>query len=49
MLPHVDEFICLNIRTGFIFAVADAYQNWYDLEESEVVSILERFKHPETL
>lgn len=49
MLPHVDELICLNIRRGFIFAVADAYQNWYDLEESEVVSILERFKHPETL
>lgn len=38
--PHVDEFFCLNIRETTIFAVADAYQEWYDLDEQEVISIL---------
>jgi putative phosphoribosyl transferase len=38
----VDEIVCLNIRAGPIFAVADAYQNWYDLSDEEVVKILER-------
>jgi predicted phosphoribosyltransferase len=33
----VDKIFCLNIRTGFSFAVADAYQNWYDLSLSEAV------------
>ncbi|VUT26749.1 MAG: hypothetical protein MASP_01677 [Candidatus Methanolliviera sp. GoM_asphalt] len=37
---HVDKIICLNIRTGPIFAVADAYERWYDLEDEEVVEIL---------
>lgn len=40
ILPHVDELVCLNIRGGFVFAVADAYENWYDLEDDEVISIL---------
>ncbi|NHJ31683.1 MAG: phosphoribosyltransferase [Asgard group archaeon] len=35
--PLVDGIFCLNIRTGFSFAVADAYRHWYDLpiEESK--------------
>jgi len=37
MLPEVDELVCLNIRSGFIFAVADAYQHWYDLTDEEVL------------
>lgn len=37
---EVDEIVCLNIRTGPMFAVADAYQNWYDLEDEEVTKIL---------
>lgn len=40
ILPEVDELICLNIRGGFSFAVADAYINWYDLTDEEVISIL---------
>ena len=40
ILPEVDELVCLNVRNGFIFAVADAYENWYDLEDDEVISIL---------
>jgi putative phosphoribosyl transferase len=40
LLPLVDELYCLNVRGGFSFAVADAYQNWYDLTEEEVLSVL---------
>ncbi len=38
--PLVDELYCLNIRGGWSFAVADAYENWYDLTEGEVLEIL---------
>ena len=40
ILPHVDELVCLNIRSGLMFAVAEAYENWYDLDDNEVISIL---------
>jgi putative phosphoribosyl transferase len=40
LLPIVDELLCLNVRSGWSFAVADAYQNWYDLEEEEVLEIM---------
>ncbi len=40
LLPLVDELFCLNVRFGWSFAVADAYQNWYDLEEEEVLEIM---------
>jgi predicted phosphoribosyltransferase len=36
----VDELICLNIRSGNSFAVADAYEEWYDLTEEEALSLL---------
>ena len=35
-----DEIVCLNIRSGPIFAVAEAYKNWFDLSEEEVIEIL---------
>jgi predicted phosphoribosyltransferase len=38
----VDRIICANIRTGPVFAVADAYRNWYDLEDVEVLQELKR-------
>jgi len=44
ILPQVDELVCLNVRSGFTFAVADAYENWYDLEDEEVISILRSFR-----
>jgi predicted phosphoribosyltransferase len=44
LLPEVDELYCLNIRRTLFFAVADAYKNWYDLSDDEVVYILKRFK-----
>jgi putative phosphoribosyl transferase len=40
LLPMVDELCCLNVRGGFSFAVADAYENWYDLTAAEVLEIL---------
>lgn len=41
--PEVDELVCLNIRGGLSFAVADAYQNWYDLTDAEVLASLDNF------
>jgi predicted phosphoribosyltransferase len=40
LLPEADEIFCLNVRTFFPFAVADAYENWYDLTDQEVISLL---------
>lgn len=38
------ECICLNIRTGPTFAVADAYRRWHDLTLDEVRGYLQRLK-----
>lgn len=38
----VDEIYCANIREVLSFAVADAYKNWYDLDEAEVRGLLEQ-------
>ncbi len=38
--PQVDKIFCMNIRDTMMFAVADAYQEWYDLNEEEVIEIL---------
>lgn len=40
---RVDELVCLNIRDTPVYAVADAYQEWYDLTEQEVKEILQHF------
>lgn len=37
------EIISLNIKKELPFAVADFYQNWYDVEDEEVLSILANF------
>jgi putative phosphoribosyl transferase len=37
-----DKIICLNIRSGPVFAVADAYREWYDLEDEDVLDLLKR-------
>ncbi len=44
ILPEVDELVCLNIRSGYEFAVANAYENWYDLDDDEVISILNNIR-----
>jgi putative phosphoribosyl transferase len=42
ILPEVDELVCLNVRHGISFAVADAYRNWYDLSDEEVLSVIRK-------
>lgn len=37
-----DEVYCANIRSGYRFAVADAYDEWSDVTDDEVAAILER-------
>jgi predicted phosphoribosyltransferase len=44
LLPLVDELYCLNVRTGLYFAVADAYQSWYDLMEDEVLALMKSLR-----
>lgn len=44
---QVDEIICLNIRKGFFFAVADAYHYWHDLSEGEVMEFLKQLYPPD--
>lgn len=39
--PAADVLVCPNVRGGPVFAVADAYENWYDLGDEEVVALLE--------
>lgn len=39
---QVDQLICLNIRRGPFFAVADAYQKWYDLKDGEVMEYIRK-------
>jgi putative phosphoribosyl transferase len=41
----VDNLICLNIRSGSSFAVADAYRSWHDLTDDEVYAQLEQAVH----
>lgn len=39
----VDALYCPNIRSGFSFAVADAYQQWSDVSDRQVAKILADF------
>jgi putative phosphoribosyl transferase len=41
---EVDVFYCANIRHGVSFGVSEAYQNWTDLSEHDVATILEGFR-----
>ena len=42
LAPKVEELVCLNVRRSPIFAVADAYEKWYDLSDDEVLELLKR-------
>jgi predicted phosphoribosyltransferase len=37
---YADHVVCLNIRSGRTFAVAEAYREWYDLDDREVLGEL---------
>ena len=43
LVQEVDELYCANIRSGWSFAVADAYELWTDVSEEEVIEILKGF------
>jgi len=43
LIPQVNAIYCPNIRSGWSFAVADAYQYWSDVSEEEVMDILKGF------
>ncbi len=40
VLGKVEAIYCPNIRGGLSFAVAEAYEDWRDLDEEEVIKIL---------
>jgi putative phosphoribosyl transferase len=40
LVPFTDNLVCLNIRTSYSFAVADAYRRWHDLHDEEIVTLL---------
>lgn len=40
--PYVDEIFCINVRETTVFAVANAYQEWHDLTEQEVLELLKK-------
>ena len=42
--PLIDELICPNVRRTRYFAVASAYEHWYDLDEKEVIDLLNNSK-----
>lgn len=42
LAPVAERLFCANIRSGWSFAVADAYQRWYDLDETEILEILRK-------
>jgi predicted phosphoribosyltransferase len=40
--PYTDIIICPNIRHSYFFAVASAYEHWYDLSDEDVLELLEK-------
>lgn len=42
---EVQNIICPRRESGFIFAVANAYRNWYDVPDTEVIDILENYRN----
>ena len=43
VIEKVEVIYCPNIRGGWQFAVADAYEYWYDIDEEEVIKTLSDF------
>lgn len=43
LAEEIDALYCANIRSGVQFAVADAYENWYDEDEETIADILRDF------
>jgi predicted phosphoribosyltransferase len=43
MADRVEAVYCGNIRSGWSFAVADAYRSWSDVSDEEVINVLRQF------
>lgn len=43
LAAQVDQLCCVNIRSGWSFAVAAAYRNWRDVTERQAARILAHF------
>ena len=41
---EVEDLICPHIGSGYVFAVADAYADWYDVSETEVIELLQSIR-----
>jgi predicted phosphoribosyltransferase len=41
VVQEVDAIYCANVRSGYFFAVADAYKKWYDIGEEELFEMIE--------
>jgi predicted phosphoribosyltransferase len=44
LTARVEELYCANVRSGPSFAVAEAYEWWRDVDESEVADLLARHR-----
>jgi len=44
IVEEVEAIYCPNLRRGLSFAVADAYQQWSDVDEQEAVRLLRKSK-----
>jgi len=44
MAHQVEAVYCANIRQGWSFAVADAYERWSDVSDEEMVEMIKRVK-----
>ncbi len=42
IMEDTDEIYCPNIRSGWSYAVADAYESWYDVSEEEAFVLLSK-------
>jgi predicted phosphoribosyltransferase len=42
LVDQVEAIYCANLRGGYSFAVADAYEHWTDVTEEEVMEIIQQ-------
>ncbi len=40
LAPQVEDLFCANVRGGWRFAVAEAYEEWTDVDEAQAAAIL---------
>ncbi|MFX0108404.1 MAG: phosphoribosyltransferase [Candidatus Hodarchaeota archaeon] len=43
--PLVNQVVCPRVERGFVFAVANAYENWYDVPDKEVLDLIQSIRN----